>query len=129
NLPLGRCSVFSRSVMQSCSIRGLSSMSVVTVDHIERQMARGFRLLRFAPDIEAVFRKDYVAERVRLAVIWGVIGTVIYDLVYFGDRTMMPDVFTELVIGRFLVFTPFVIGCILAVRRWPNALLYDILSV
>lgn len=104
-------------------------MSVMTIDHVERQMAQGFRLLRFAPDIEAVFRKDYVAERVRLVVIWGVIGTVIYDLVYFGDRSMMSDVFTELVIGRFLVFTPFVIGCILAVRRWPNALLYDILSV
>jgi diguanylate cyclase (GGDEF)-like protein len=104
-------------------------MGVVTLDEVERQIARGFRFLRFAPGIEAVFRKDYAAERVRLAAIWGVIGTVIYDLVYFGDRTMMSDVFTELVIVRFLVFTPFVIGCILAVRRWPDALLYDVLSI
>ncbi|MXN45278.1 diguanylate cyclase [Shinella kummerowiae] len=104
-------------------------MGVVTLDQVERQIARGFRLLRFAPDIEAAFRKDYAAERVRLAAIWGVIGTLIYDLVYFGDRTMMVDVFTELVIVRFLVFTPFVIGCILAVRRWPDALLYDVLSI
>ncbi|WP_246200338.1 GGDEF domain-containing protein [Shinella kummerowiae] len=106
-----------------------SRMGVVTLDQVERQIARGFRLLRFAPDIEAAFRKDYAAERVRLAAIWGVIGTLIYDLVYFGDRTMMVDVFTELVIVRFLVFTPFVIGCILAVRRWPDALLYDVLSI
>jgi diguanylate cyclase (GGDEF)-like protein len=104
-------------------------MGVVTLDQVERQIARGFRLLRFAPAIEAAFRKDYAAERVRLAAIWGVIGTLIYDLVYFGDRTMMADVFTELVIVRFLVFTPFVIGCILAVRRWPDALLYDVLSI
>jgi hypothetical protein len=104
-------------------------MGVVTLDQVERQIARGFRLLRFAPDIEAAFRKDYAAERVRLAAIWGVVGTLIYDLVYFGDRTMMADVFSELVVLRFLVFTPFVIGCILAVRRWPHALFYDILSI
>jgi diguanylate cyclase (GGDEF)-like protein len=104
-------------------------MGVVTLDQVERQIARGFRFLRFSPDIEAAFRKDYVAERVRLAAIWGVIGTLIYDLVYFGDRTMMADVFTELVFARFLVFTPFVIACVLTVRRWPDALLYDSLSV
>ncbi len=104
-------------------------MGIVTLDQVERQITRGFRLLRFAPDIEAMFRKDYAAERVRLAAIWGVIGTLIYDLVYFGDRTMMADVFSELVIVRFLVFTPFVLGCILAVRRWPDALLYDILCI
>ncbi|WP_439615471.1 GGDEF domain-containing protein [Shinella sp.] len=104
-------------------------MGVVTLDQVERQIARGFRFLRFSPDIEAAFRRDYVAERVRLAVIWGVIGTLIYDLVYFGDRTMMADVFTALVFARFLVFTPFVIACILTVRRWRNALLYDSLSV
>lgn len=104
-------------------------MGVVTLDQVERQIARGFHLLRFSPDIETAFRKGYAAERVRLAAIWGVVGTLIYDLVYFGDRTMMADVFTELVIVRFLVFTPFVVGCILAVRRWPDALLYDSLSI
>lgn len=104
-------------------------MTVVTLEHVERQRARGFRLLRFCPEIEACFRKDYAAERVRLAVIWGIIGTLIYDLVYFGDRTMMADVFSGLVTARFFIFTPFVIACILAVRRWPNATLYDVLSV
>ena len=78
-------------------------MSVVTLEHVERQRARGFRFLRFFPEIEACFRKDYAAERVRLAVIWGIVGTVIYDLVYFGDRTMMADVFSGLVTARFFV--------------------------
>lgn len=104
-------------------------MTVVTLDQVERQRARGFRFLRFSPEIEACFRKDYAAERVRLAVIWGIVGTLIYDLVYFGDRTMMADVFSGLVTVRFFIFTPFVIACILAVRRWPNAALYDGLSV
>lgn len=104
-------------------------MSVVTLDQVERQLASGFRFLRFSRDIEAEFRGQYVAERVRVAVIWGVIGTLIYDLVYFGDRTMMADVFAKLVAARFLIFTPFVIGCVLVVRRWHNALLYDILAV
>lgn len=104
-------------------------MGVVTLDQVENQIARGFRYLLFSPEIEALFRKEYAAERVRLAVIWGVIGVFIYDLVYFGDRTMLPDVFSELLVARFLVFTPFVIGCILAVRRWPDALLYDVLAV
>jgi diguanylate cyclase (GGDEF)-like protein len=66
---------------------------------------------------------------VRLAAIWGVIGIFIYDLVYFGDHNMLPDVFTGLFTVRFLVFTPFVIACILAVRRWPDARLYDVLAV
>jgi len=104
-------------------------MTVVTLDQVERQRARGFRFLRFCPEIEVRFRKDYAAERVRLAVIWGIIGTLIYDLVYFGDRTMMADVFSGLLTVRFFIFTPFVIACILAVRRWPNAALYDALSV
>lgn len=104
-------------------------MSVVTLSQVEHQVASGFRFLRFSPDIEAAFRKEYAAERVRVAVIWGLIGTFIYDLVYFGDLSMVPDAFEALLIARFLIFTPLVIGSVLAVRRWPNALLYDVLAV
>ncbi|KSV75219.1 GGDEF domain-containing protein [Ensifer adhaerens] len=104
-------------------------MGVVTLDQVEGQIARGFRYLHFSPEIEELFRKDYAAERVRLAAIWGVIGISIYDLVYFGDHTMLPDVFNGLFTVRFLVFTPFVIASILAVRRWPDARLYDVLAV
>ncbi|MBL0372588.1 GGDEF domain-containing protein [Rhizobium sp. KVB221] len=104
-------------------------MGAVAVEDVDRQIHNGFRLLRFAPDIEAPFLRDYVAARVRLAPIWAVIGILIYDLVYFGDATMMSDVFSELVVVRFLIFTPFVIASVLAVRRWPNALLYDLLSI
>jgi hypothetical protein len=104
-------------------------MTIVTLEQVEGEIARGFRPLRFTPDIEALFRKDYVAARVRLIAIWGVVGVLIYDLVYFGDRAMVPDVLEELVAVRFLMFTPLVIGCALAVRRWPNARLYDLLAV
>ncbi|MGN7878851.1 hypothetical protein [Ensifer sp. 22460] len=92
-------------------------MGVVTLDQVENQIARGFRYLLFSPEIEALFRKEYAAERVRLAVIWGVIGVFIYDLVYFGDRTMLPDVFSELLVARFLVFTPLSSSAV----SWPCA--------
>ncbi len=104
-------------------------MSLVTLDQVEGQLARGFGLLRFSPELEKLFLRDYAAERTRLVAIWCVIGVLIYDLVYFGDHDMVPDVLTELIVVRFLIFTPFVIACIFIVRRWPNAVLYDALTV
>jgi hypothetical protein len=92
-------------------------MTIATLDEVEHQASRGFPHLRFAPRIESLFRRGFAENRVRLAPIWGLVGTLIYDLVYFGDRTMMADVFTELIVVRFLVFTPFVVGCVLAVRH------------
>jgi len=105
------------------------AVSLVTLDQVEGQLARGFGLLRFSPELERLFLRDYAAERARLVAIWCVIGVLIYDLVYFGDHDMVPDVLTELIIVRFLIFTPFVIACIFVVRRWPNAVLYDALTV
>lgn len=104
-------------------------MTATTLDDVEGQITRGFRFLRFSSDIETQFSHAFVTERIRLAVVWGVVGAAIYDLVYFGDRTMMADVFGPLIAVRFLIFTPFVVACVLAVRRWPDALLYDILAV
>lgn len=104
-------------------------MSVVTLGDVDRQIGRGFKLLRFAPAIEAAFLRDYAASRVRLAVVWAVIGTLIYDSVYFGDATMMPDVFWQLVLVRFGIFTPFALISVLALRRWPSARNYDLLSI
>ncbi|WP_117190256.1 GGDEF domain-containing protein [Rhizobium terrae] len=104
-------------------------MSFVTLDQVEGQLSRGFRLLRFSPEIETLFLREYATERARLVAIWCVIGVLIYDLVYFCDSAMVPDVLAELVVVRFLMFTPFVFSCIVMVRRWPNALFYDILTV
>ncbi|GEM_PF-530746 len=104
-------------------------MSVVTLGDVDRQIGRGFKFLRFAPAIEAAFLRDYAASRVRLAVVWAVIGTLIYDSVYFGDATMMPDVFFELVVVRFGIFTPFALFSVLALRRWPSARNYDLLAI
>lgn len=104
-------------------------MGVVTLGDVDRQIGRGFKLLRFAPAIEAAFLRDYAASRVRLAVVWAVIGTLIYDSVYFGDATMMPDVFWQLVLVRFGIFTPFALISVLALRRWPSARNYDLLAI
>ncbi|WP_457585877.1 GGDEF domain-containing protein [Ensifer canadensis] len=104
-------------------------MGVVTLGDVDRQIGRGFRFLRFSRDIEAAFLRDYATSRVRLAVVWAVIGTLIYDSVYFGDATMMPDVFWPLVFVRFGIFTPFALISVLALRRWPSARNYDLLAI
>lgn len=104
-------------------------MDAVTLEDVDRQMGNGFGLLRFAPAIEAAFLRDYAANRIRLAAVWAVIGTLIYDMVFFGDATMMPDVFSELVIVRFGIFTPFALFSVLALRRWPTAFNYDLLAI
>jgi diguanylate cyclase (GGDEF)-like protein len=104
-------------------------MGAVTLEDVDRQIGDGFRLLRFTPAIETAFLRDYAANRVRLAVVWALIGTLIYDMVYFGDATMMSDVYSELVFVRFAIFTPFALCSVLALRRWPTALNYDLLSI
>jgi diguanylate cyclase (GGDEF)-like protein len=104
-------------------------MSAVTLEEVESQISRGFGFLRFAPKIESLFRTDYGAERLRLVPAWGAVGPLIYNLIYFCDRAMVPDLLGQLMIIRLMVFTPIVIFCILLLRRWPGAQLYNVLSV
>lgn len=104
-------------------------MSVVTLDEVETQSARHLMRLRFSPRVEALFRRDYVDERLGLVTIWGIVGVIVYDLIYFPDRVMVPDALLGLIVARFFLFTPLVVICIWAVKRWPDARLYDILSV
>lgn len=104
-------------------------MNAVKLEEVDDQIRNGFRLLRFKPAIESLFLKDYAANRARLAPLWAVVGTLIYDLVYFGDRTMMADVFSQLVMVRFGIFTPFALFTVVALRRWPTALNYDLLAI
>jgi len=104
-------------------------VSAVKLEEVDDQIRNGFRLLRFKPAIESLFLKDYAANRVRLAPVWAIVGTLIYDLVYFGDRTMMADVFSQLVLVRFGIFTPFALFSVVALRRWPSALNYDLLAI
>ncbi|MDE1993823.1 MAG: GGDEF domain-containing protein, partial [Rhizobiaceae bacterium] len=104
-------------------------MDSLTLEDVDRQIGNGFPLLRFIPAIEAAFRRDYAANRVRLAIVWAVVGTLIYDMVFFGDATMMSDVYPQLIIVRFGIFTPYALISVLALRRWPSALNYDLLAI
>lgn len=104
-------------------------MNAVTLEEVDRQIRNGFRFLRFKAAIEKLFLQDYAANRVRMAPIWAIVGTLIYDLVYFGDRTMMSDVFSQLVLVRFGIFTPFALFSVVALKRWPSALNYDLLAI
>ncbi|TWF53093.1 GGDEF domain-containing protein [Neorhizobium alkalisoli] len=104
-------------------------MSAVTLEEVENQIGRGFGFLRFSPRIEALFRTDYGADRLRLVPVWGVVGLIIYNLIYFCDRAMLPDLLGELLIIRLMVFTPIVLFSIMLLQRWPSSGLYNLLTV
>ncbi|EHS53838.1 diguanylate cyclase [Rhizobium sp. PDO1-076] len=99
------------------------------LQQVERQLTSGFRLLRFYPAIEAAYLKEFTASRVRIVHVWAIVGTLIYNMVWVGDATMVPDMLPELMFVRFAVFTPFAVLATLAIRRWPSPRNYDILSL
>lgn len=96
---------------------------------IERQFQRGLRWLRFSPEIEANYCREFAEHRIRRAPLWAVVGTVIYDLVFFGDATMVPDQLDALIFVRFAIFTPFAVLATAVVLKWRSARNYDILSL
>ncbi|MBC2773749.1 GGDEF domain-containing protein [Rhizobium sp. AQ_MP] len=104
-------------------------MDKLGLDSIERQIQRGFRWLRFMPEIEAGYRQEFAEHRIRRAPLWAVVGTVIYDLVFFGDATMVPDQLHALIFARFAIFTPFAILATALVLKWRSARNYDLLSL
>ncbi|MDH4439965.1 MAG: GGDEF domain-containing protein [Rhizobium sp.] len=104
-------------------------MAEVNLNQVEHQIARGFRWMRFQRDIESAYLEEYTRVRVRRAPIWAIIGTIIYNLVFFGDATMVPERLDRLMVVRFGVFTPFALLATLAVWKWPSARNYDLLSL
>lgn len=104
-------------------------MHTVRLQDVDRQMRAGFRLLRFAPAMEAVFRREFAAQRVRVVWIWALVGTLIYDAMFVGDSTMMADVLPGLMVARLAIFTPLAIGVILFLRRRPSPLAYDLMAI
>ncbi len=104
-------------------------MTEIPLDRIEAQLAKGFRWLRFTPEIEAAYLREYAEHRIRRAPIWAVVGTLIYDAVFFGDATMVPDQLEQLMLVRFGIFTPFAIIATLCVMKWRSARNYDLLSL
>lgn len=108
---------------------GTTSGGTDLLDDVEAQIADGRRLLIFRPRIEALYLKEYEANRLRLAPIWALVGTAVYDLLSLGDRAMMADVAMALTVARFAVFTPFVLLSMLLLRFFPSARAYDFLSI
>jgi len=99
------------------------------LEQVDRQLRSGFRWLRFYPAIEAPYLKEITASRVRIVHVWAIVGTLIYDMVWVGDATMVPDVLPQLIFVRFAIFTPFALLATLAIRKWPSPRNYDILSL
>ncbi|PYB71192.1 GGDEF domain-containing protein [Rhizobium wuzhouense] len=104
-------------------------MEETQLQTVERQLSKGVNRLRFDRAIEELYLRDYTEHRVRRAPIWALVGTFIYDLVFFGDATMVPDQLDALMLVRFGIFTPFaVVVTFLAMTR-RNARDYDLLSL
>ncbi len=104
-------------------------MQTVRLQDVDRQMRAGYRLLRFAPAMERVFRNEFAAQRIRHAWIWALVGTLIYDAMFVGDSTMMGDVLPALMLVRLGIFTPLALIVILFLRRYPTPLNYDLLAI
>jgi diguanylate cyclase (GGDEF)-like protein len=104
-------------------------MTVATLDQIDHELAGGFRRLRFAAALERAYGCEFAEARIRLALFWAFVGTFIYDLVYFGDVTMMHDVFPQLAFVRFCIFTPYAFIAVWLVKQRPTALSYDLLAI
>ncbi|MDH6265256.1 diguanylate cyclase (GGDEF)-like protein [Rhizobium sp. SG_E_25_P2] len=104
-------------------------MTVATLDQIDHELASGFRWLRFADVLEKTYGREFARARIRLSLFWAFVGTFIYDLVFFGDVTMMHDVFPQLAFVRFCIFTPYAFIAVWLVRRRPTALNYDLLAI
>ena len=104
-------------------------MAISVLRDVDSQLVNGFRWLRFKPSLETLFVREYEANRLRLTLVWAILGTLVYDLLFLGDMAMMADVSLELAIARFGVFTPFVIVSITYLMRRPSARTYDLLSV
>ncbi len=104
-------------------------MTIQGLREVDSQLEDGFRWLRFKPSLEVLFVREYEANRLRLALVWAVVGTLIYDVLFIGDITIMADVTSALAVARFGFFTPFVIVTITYLRRHPSARTYDLLSI
>ncbi|UJW73639.1 GGDEF domain-containing protein [Rhizobium sp. SL42] len=104
-------------------------MHDAVLDQVNRQLKSGFRWLRFSPAVEAEFLKEFAASRIRIVHVWAIVGTLIYDMVWVGDATMIPDMLPQLIFVRLAIFTPFALFATLAIRKWPSPRNYDILSI
>ncbi len=97
-------------------------MGVVTLEDVDRQIGNGFRLLRFAPAIEAAFLRDYAATGSSSQPFGPAIGTLIYDMVFFGDATMMAERVLRTRCRAVLESSRHLpCSALLALRRWPTA--------
>jgi diguanylate cyclase (GGDEF)-like protein len=104
-------------------------MQNITLEDVDRQVSRGFPLMRFSAKIEHAFLIDYAASRMKLVLGWALVGTIVYNLMLFDDAALAGDVFNQLVFVRVFVFTPMVVVALIALLRYPSALNYDLLAI
>ena len=88
------------------SIAGPRPHATVTIETIDRELAGGFRSLRFSPELEHTFEEHQQDYRMVYTTYCAAIGMVIYNGFLIADWQMLPDVFVESCIFRLGIVTP-----------------------
>lgn len=101
----------------------------ITIDHVDRELRRRSRGMRFSPELEAAFLNSYLADRTPMVPLWATLGTVFYCLAFLGDQSMLSENADRLFIYRFFIFVPYAVAVIISMRFWPSARLYEYLSI
>lgn len=105
------------------------TMSVVTIEDVDREIGRIFPRLRFQPVIERRFIAEYAVSRARLAPLWAIVGLAMYLFQLNDDYNLTPDVFHELLVARLGIFTPGALIGVWLVMRKATAIRYDLMSL
>jgi diguanylate cyclase (GGDEF)-like protein len=100
----------------------------VAVEDVDREIARGFRHLKFSAPIEQLFLAEYLNNRARMVPIFALLGTIMYVAAILGDLSMLADMSDIIVRLRLAVFVPFAVFVVVIMRLRPTANTYDLLS-
>jgi diguanylate cyclase (GGDEF)-like protein len=84
---------------------------------VDREIAGHGLRLEFAPEIEARFHEETKARRVVHMILSSFAAIVLYDLFLVNDWLALNDRFREMLVARLLIFTPVIIGFIIATHR------------
>ncbi len=87
---------------------------------INRLLDQGVRWLRFPAPLEARFRQDHAAQRLKIQLFSGALVTVLFNWLLLSDWLMVPDAFGHALSWRLFLFTPIMLAGLYFLARWPS---------
>jgi diguanylate cyclase (GGDEF)-like protein len=89
---------------------GMISAEMKAPDSLHADViAKGFKWLRFPPELEARFLQDMAPERLRLIRLSAILAAILSNTMLLSDWMMVPDQFANALRLRLLVHTPLVL--------------------